>query len=260
MRALTVYSTRGGNGKTLTSLFLGITAAKRGLKTVVIDADFEAPSLTHLLNNRKKEKSWVEYLENDDIELEELINTAVIGNLDIIFSPPPRIGKNFLGWKSDSWWKEALKKAILAKGELQEMGYDLVIIDNQSGTSYNSINNMVFSEISIMVLRPSNYGLGATESVLEEIFRTLKGMKRRMDYYMWNQVHKVSNDDEKALLDNFLEKWDNRLTELGLNKLGLVEYNIKLNLELLNDKPNLLKQFDLIKDNYNTLMDSILSF
>ncbi len=260
MRALTVYSTRGGNGKTLTALFLGIAAVKRGLKTVVIDADFEAPSLTHLLSNQTKELTWVDYLENDNIDITDLINPNIIGNLDIIFSPPPRIGKNFLGWKADNWWKKALQKAIVAKKELELLGYDLVIIDNQSGTSYNSVNNMVFSEISIMVLRPSNYGLGATESILKEIFNTLKGMNRRMDYYLWNQVHRVSDQDERLLLDQFLEKWDDRLTALGLKKLGSVEYNIKLNLELLNDNPDLNDQFNLIKDNYNNLMDTILNF
>ncbi|MCY3412638.1 MAG: ParA family protein [Candidatus Heimdallarchaeota archaeon] len=260
MRAITVYSTRGGNGKTLTSMFLGIAAAKRGLKTIVIDADLEAPSLVHLVNNCKLNTTWVDFLENPDIDFDAVLESKCsIGDLDIILSPPPRIGKAFLGWKSKSWWKDALKKAMLAKQQLKDMGYDLIIIDNQSGTSYNSVNNLVFSELSIMVLRPATYGLGATESILNEVFNTLKGMTKRSDFYLWNQVHKVNDEEEKLLLNSFLEKWERRLNQLGLKKLGKVDYNIKLNLELLNDRPDLLKQFEYLNATYNELIEILLN-
>lgn len=259
MKSVTVYSTRGGNGKTITSLFLAIAAAKRGIKTIIIDADLEAPSLIHLLNSYTSKHSWVEYLENQEISVSSIINPSKIENLDIIFTPPPKIGKAFLGWKSNSWWKDALKRSLMAKKQLEQMGYQLIILDNQSGTSYNSLNNLVFSEISIMVLRPAAYGLGATEDILREIFLTLKDMGERTDYYLWNQVHVVQNEEEKRLLDNFLINWDERLHTLGLNKLGKVDYNTHLNLSFLSEKPDLVELFNLLEDNFDLILNLIIN-
>lgn len=260
MQSLTIYSTRGGNGKTISSLFLAIASAKRGIKTVLIDADLEAPSLIHLLDAFKSKYSWVDYLENPEIELDDLLNSCRIENLKIIFSPPPKVGKAFLGWQNKSWWKIALKHSLIAKTKLQEKGYEMIIIDNQSGTSYNSLNNLVFSEISIMVLRPASYGLGATEGILKEVFNSLKDMKERIDYYLWNQVHVVTAEDEKELLENFINKWDERLNDLGLKRLGKIDYNTKLNLSLLMENPDLLEQFGLLKENFNSLLDEVLTF
>ena len=84
-------------------------------------------------------------------------------------------------------------------------------------------------------------------------------MKERTDYYLWNQVHVITNEEEKRLLDNFLNNWDERLHALGLNKLGKVDYNTQLNLALLTEKPDLLEQFNLLEENFDDLLDLILN-
>ncbi len=92
-----VYSTRGGNGKTITSLMLAIAAARRNKKVVIIDADLEAPSLMHLLKPADEMPSWVDYLEERISDVTELPQKTNIPNLEVIYSPTPVVGKNFLG-------------------------------------------------------------------------------------------------------------------------------------------------------------------
>jgi MinD-like ATPase involved in chromosome partitioning or flagellar assembly len=155
---------------------LAIAAAKRNLKAVVIDADLEAPSLMHLLHPQKVAPTWVDYLEEYVNDITELPQKTNIPNLEVIYSPTPQVGKNFLGWKSKAWWQQALKRSMIAEQELHQAGYDFVVLDNQSGTSLNSVNNMVLADASVMVIRPATYGVGAAENFIGEMYRVLRNI------------------------------------------------------------------------------------
>lgn len=260
MGTLTVYSTRGGNGKTIVSCMIAIAAAKRGYKTVILDADLEAPSLMHLLKPSSLGATWVDFLEEKIDDVPSLPKPTNIPNLDVIYSPAPKIGKNFLGWKSKDWWQQALKRSIEAEQELHHHGYDLVIIDNQSGTSLNSVNNMVLADTSVMVIRPATYGVGAAENFIGEMYRVLREIKPRKDFYIWNQVYVPADNQEQDILDNFLNRWDQTLSEHGLIKGGRINFNTKLNLGLLGETPNLQNFFSEVQDPINSLFDKVLEY
>lgn len=255
---ITVYSTRGGNGKTITSVMLGVAAIKRGLKTVIIDADLEAPSLLHLLKPEESGATWSDFLEQKIDDISELPRKCAIDGLDVIYSKEPKVGKNFLSWKGKEWWQKALRRSMIAEQELHDSGYDLVIIDNQSGTSLNSVNNMVLADATIMVIRPATYGAGAAENLLGEMYKVMRGMKPRIDLYMWNQVIKPNNDREEEILDVFLDKWNRKLKDHGLIEAGLIHFSPKLNLGLLADEPDLIDYYPELEVPLNRLLDSIL--
>jgi cellulose biosynthesis protein BcsQ len=258
VNTITVYSTRGGSGKTLTALMLGIAATERGLKTLIIDVDLEAPSFTHLFKPDDIYKSWVDYIEEEVEDVLNLPQPTFLPNLSVIYSPPPKVGKAFLGWKSSEWWQKALRLTLIAEKELQANGYDLIIFDNQSGTSLNSINNLVVADASLMVMRPSSYGLGAAEDIVKNIYFSLHGMKERNDYYIWNQVHDPVNDEERTILDNFMTRWDNNLKQYGLSNVGSVRFHSQFNLELLSDKPDFLGVYKRISDIYKEILANII--
>jgi MinD-like ATPase involved in chromosome partitioning or flagellar assembly len=255
---VTIYSTRGGNGKTITSLMLAIAAAKRNLKAVVIDADLEAPSLMHLLHPQKVAPTWVDYLEEYVNDITELPQKTNIPNLEVIYSPTPQVGKNFLGWKSKAWWQQALKRSMIAEQELHQAGYDFVVLDNQSGTSLNSVNNMVLADASVMVIRPATYGVGAAENFIGEMYRVLRNMKPRKDFYMWNQVQIPKSEQEKDILNNFLTTWDNNMEKHGLIYGGRVNFNLTLNLALLGEVTDFSKYFSEVAGPINELLDLLI--
>ena len=147
---------------------------------------------------------------------------------------------------------------LIAEKDLQESGYDLIIFDNQSGTSLNSINNLVVADASLMVMRPSSYGLGAAEDIVKNIYFSLHGMKERNDYYIWNQVHDPVNDEERIILDNFLARWDINLKQYGLSNVGSVSFHSQFNLELLSDKPDFLGVYQRISNVYKEILDTIM--
>ncbi|OLS20080.1 MAG: hypothetical protein HeimC2_38810 [Candidatus Heimdallarchaeota archaeon LC_2] len=238
---------------------IAIAAAKRNIKTVIIDADLEAPSLMHLLKPTKMDSTWVDFLEETVDDVKVLPHKTQIPNLDVIYSPTPKVGKNFLGWKSKDWWQQALKRSIDGEQRLHEAGYDLVIVDNQSGTSLNSVNNMVLADTSVMIIRPATYGLGAAEHFIGEMYRVLRDIKPRKDYYMWNQIFVPANDEDKNLLETFLQKWDTNLEKHGLINGGRIDFNTKLNLGLLGEDPQLEEFFIEVADPINSILDKILS-
>ncbi len=256
---ITIYSTRGGNGKTIVSMLLAIAASRRNLKTVLIDADIEAPSFIHLTKPLEEEYvTWVDYLDEITDDITELPQKSKIPNLDVIFSPSPKVGKNFLGWKSKEWWQHALKRSMIAEQELHQNGYDIIILDNQSGTSLNSVNNMVLADVSVMVIRPVSYGLGAAEQFIGEMYRVLRNMKPRQDYYIWNQVQAPTKEPEKIILNRFLDKWDANLSKHGLIHGGRINFNPTLNLGLLSEDTNLNDYFSEVADPINRLLDTII--
>lgn len=255
---ITVYSTRGGNGKTISSVMIAIAAAKRNLKTVIIDADLEAPSLLHLLKPSHIDLTWVDFLEEKENDISKLPIKSAIPNLEVIYSPTPKVGKNFLGWKSKDWWQQALKRSIAGEQQLHEIGYDLVVVDNQSGTSLNSVNNMVLADTSVMIIRPATYGVGAAENFIGEMYRVLRDIKPRKDYYMWNQVFDPADNEDKDVLESFLSKWDTNLQNHGLINGGRINFNTKLNLGLLGEEPQIEDFFGEIEMPINHLLDQIL--
>lgn len=257
-KTFTVYSTRGGSGKTLLSILLGITSAKKGYKTVVIDVDLEAPSLTHLIRPDGQYYSWVDYIEGRVEDLSKLPVDTFLPNLKIIYSPPPKIGQSFLGWRSKDWWQQALKKTLSAEKKLHELGYNIIIFDNQSGTSLNSINNLAVADASVMVMRPSTYGLGAAGDIVEEIYKNLQDIKPRKDFYVWNQVQQPKNEREEEILGDFIIRWDKALGNFGLVKGGIIHFEPELNFELLSESPNLLPHFETLSDAYTEIFDVLI--
>ncbi len=212
-----------------------------GYKVIIIDGDLEAPSLIHLIKPQKPVADlnyWTDYLGAKNLKVEDIINPTKLSNLSIIYSSPPEIGKSFLSKNSQRWWQNALRKSLTTQKKLYEIGYDFIIIDNQSGTSLNSVNNMILADVSLLVVRPASYGVGAAEVFIQEMHSLLKGMKPRKDFFVWNQVPVTDNPEEKTLLNHFLSKWDVKIEELGIEVATVIPFDHMLNLQLLNEITN----------------------
>ena len=238
---ITTYSTRGGSGKTLISVNLAQWFAEvKGQKTVIIDADIEAPSIDKIFKTsedcRGSNRTWVHYLDNYFERIDDAILPTTHENLFMVVSPPPEIGKRFLATKKTEWWSMALKRSIVAqKRLLGELGFDWIIFDNQSGLSMNSVNHMALADKSLLVLRPANYGVDATLEFLQEMVAILQTrIQSRRDYFIWNQVPKPQNEKEEDLLERFLGKWDQFFIDRGVRPTVRIPYVHSLAIELLN--------------------------
>lgn len=260
---VTVYSTRGGSGKTITSVSLAKRLAHRGYKTIIIDVDLEAPSILHLIHPKvdiSQINFWSDYLDaKDGVTVVNLIQQTEISNLDVIYTGTPHMGKRFLLNKKTNWWENALKRSLLAQKELYDLGYEYIILDNQSGTSLNSVNNMILADSSVLVVRPVNYGVDATESFIEEMYRILRGMKLRNDFYIWNQVINPLNEEEEQMLLTFMDKYNSIFQKAGVTLGTTIYHDRKLNLQLLSNISPLSFDFPTnIYDSIDVLIDKII--
>lgn len=237
MPTVTVYSTRGGSGKTLISVNLAYWLAKEGHKTLIIDADIEAPSLDKILLSPESERSrtWVHYLGNSVEDLASVIESTKFENLDLISSPQPEVGQEFLSSQRSEWWAVALKRSIQAQKELYErFNYEWIIVDNQSGISMNSVNHMAIADRSLLVLRPANYGVDASFRFIKEMYNILKDVRERKDFYVWNQVPIPQNKEEETQLKLFMDAWDDFFQTIGLQSTVRMSYSHSVAISLIS--------------------------
>ncbi len=122
-QVLLVCSVMPGEGKTIISSNMAISAATNGARTLLIDGDLRRPRLAKVFGVDKSHPSLLEWLSNDDQTLDHtrLICSGVHENLDIITSRP---------------LKNINPAELMGRGQLEELivwarkNYDRIIIDS----------------------------------------------------------------------------------------------------------------------------------
>lgn len=235
------HSFKGGTGKTVIATNIAYNYSNKNYKTLIIDADLLAPSMEKIFPLEKKYdefRTWTDYLENNYNDLSEVIYPTKYKNLDVIYSPPPEIGRNFLTEKSSSWWVQALKTCLHDKEKwFEELGYDFILLDNQNGISMNAANNITISDVGFLVLRPVTYGVSGTEHLLREMYSTIQGLrKRRSDYLIWNQIPKSTDEKKNKHIQKVISEWDNFFIEGGLTPISRIHYDADLSISMLQQE------------------------
>ena len=264
-KIILTHSFKGGTGKTVIATNFAYNFCKRGYKTLIIDADLLAPSMEKIFPIIKKDQSdefrtWTDYLENIYSSLGDITYPTAFKNLDIVYSPPPEIGRNFLTEKSSSWWVQALKTCLHDKEEwFDKLGYDFIILDNQNGISMNSANNITISDIGFLVLRPVTYGVSGTAHLLREMYSTIQGLrKKRSDYLIWNQIPKSEDENQNNYISEVINEWDNFFLEGGLTPISRIYYDADLSISMLKQaNKKILGTSDIMQKEIDKILGSI---
>lgn len=243
-QVILTHSFKGGTGKTVIATNFAYYFSKQGYKTLLIDGDLSAPSLFKVFprgEEIEKLKTWTEHLSGVFEHVEDVIYPTGYPNLDVIYSPPPEIGKDFLQDKSSEWWVNSMKTALQTRSVLlEDLGYDFVVLDNQNGISMNSTNNLALSDISFLVLRPVTYGISGTIHILREMYATLADMKKRNDYLIWNQVPKTSENATNTRVNFIIDTWDDFFKRGGLEGVARIDYNANFSISMLEQQSGVL--------------------
>ena len=82
MKTLMFYSYKGGSGRTVAAANVAAALAKMGRRVAIIDLDFEAPGLQHVLGAEEtpqyRSGTGVQHYLKDDIKLHDLMDDVVI--------------------------------------------------------------------------------------------------------------------------------------------------------------------------------------
>lgn len=210
-KIISFHSSKGGTGKSsLSSAYAYYLASSKGKHVLIIDADIGAPSLRHIVPGKDQKQSqdytrptWVDFLSESELAIDSItMESDLHPNLDVVHSPSPEVGVEFLVEKTKNWYGKAMRRLLKAKKEFN--AYDYVVVDNENGMSYNSTNVLTFSDINIMVVRPVYYGILESINVVEKSYMSLQELgfrEKGRDYLVWDQVPSRIIDGQEEWLE-----------------------------------------------------------
>ncbi|MHA2363980.1 MAG: MinD/ParA family ATP-binding protein [Candidatus Hodarchaeales archaeon] len=218
---ITIHSFKGGNGKSLISSALAYFCASiSNEKTIIIDCDFEAPSLNTFFKHKSPpQKTIIDFLDGHE-SIEDIITKSdLTENLDIIFAPDPTKGKKILTM-DEEWYVKTLQRMVSALNTLTDkLNYKWIIFDNQSGLSRHSTNFLMLSTSVIVILRPSRYAAQGSLDLIKSFFSKLFPFNEniRSDFLLWNQIPQGGKQKEvEQLINSFNQQFiQNRIKPIG---------------------------------------------
>ncbi len=171
MLSITIHSYRGGTGKTLLATNLAASYARKE-KVCLLDYDLRAPSI-HKTFQVSKSDYWVNDFLNGECGIKDVI-VKVSPNLYVGFACAEVDSIRDILGKTRSWEKEALNRTISIKETLKAEKFDKIIFDTAPGLFYSSINAVVASDITALVLRLENLDISGIREMLKGVYELLE--------------------------------------------------------------------------------------
>jgi len=178
-----LHSYKGGTGKTTIAANIAAYLAGRGSKICILDYDFRAPSL-HIIF-KENPRRWVNDYLNGRCELEEVLQSLsekyrLKGELTVGFANPSSEALRDMLAKDRKWEMNALKRTVKAKRIiLDDLGYDLLILDTSPGIQYSSVNAVVASDQVGLVMKGDEFDLEGTRELVKGVYEPL-GRKAKL--------------------------------------------------------------------------------
>lgn len=159
---ITIANQKGGVGKTTTSINLSAAFAFLGYKTLLIDVDPQANSTVSFLDRNKLKYSVFDFLENKDVNVDDVIQPSNIMNLSVMPSniSLAKLESKLIG-EIDSHFR--LKDRL----DAIKYKYDFIIIDTPPTLGLITINSFVASTHLLVPIQPSYFALEGTDDLLE---------------------------------------------------------------------------------------------
>jgi MinD-like ATPase involved in chromosome partitioning or flagellar assembly len=171
---IALHSFKGGTGKTLLSINLANTFARKGKKTCLLELDFSAPSFFATFGNT--DKNWM----NDYLNKACKIETVLIdystenmgkGRLFVGFADPSTEAIRDMASKDRKWEIEALCRLLSLKDTLtQEMHFDYVFFDTSPGLQYSSINAIIAADIVLIISSTDKSDVEGTRRMIHDLY------------------------------------------------------------------------------------------
>jgi chromosome partitioning protein len=186
MKIITIYSIKGGVGKTASAVNLAYFAAKSGLKTLLWDFDPQAATSFYLRVKPKLKKSIKKAVQGK-FNIENEIKATDFENLHIV--PSDFSYRNIdLFLDSESKPKKALSEMLKTAGN----DYDILIIDAPPGITLLSESLMKSSDVLAVPVIPTTLSVRTCEMMLDYINENeIKKLRPAMFFTMADKRRKI---------------------------------------------------------------------
>ena len=245
---------KGGIGKSIFTLGLGISLARLGYKIIVVDADLGGANLHTLMGVRYPPHTLEDFLLKRVQHLEDIIIETGVKNIGLICG-----ADDILGSANPTY---AQKIRILS--QIEELAADFVLLDLGAGTSFNTLDFFNYSRGKICLLTSQatslQNGYGFIKSALyRQISREFAG-EEVIQELLWQTDDKTPDSEVTSIKDilNLLQGSEPGLF-VRLRQL-LEEYQILLVVNMVRNDRDVMSGLIIreVSSNYLSLQPEIL--
>ena len=206
---IAVINQKGGVGKTTTVINLAASLSILGQNNLIIDLDPQGNATTGIGKSNNKEEKNVYNLLIKKINLEEVIQSTVVKNLDVIGS-----NVNLSGLEvetANDTNRAFLLKKILDENEIYLSKYDNIFIDCPPSLSLLTIMALVASEELLVPLQTEFFALEGITQLVKTIDRIKVNLNPKLSVRgilltMFDKRNKLSSQVDKEARNYFKEK------------------------------------------------------
>ncbi len=215
MKIIAFHSYKGGTGKTHLSANLATVLAQRGHKTALLDLDFRGPNLQTLCGIEAT-VTINDLLFDPDLTGEDILVSfeekykiplyAAFASTDF-----RKMGDIVRADKKQR--QRSLKRILRLRDELSEAGFDYTIIDTSPGVQMESIDGLVISDATCLVLKADDFDISGTKSMVTQLYSLLDSK----NYVVLNRVVAEKCPPEQGVWDNedvqMVKRFEETITE-----------------------------------------------
>jgi MinD-like ATPase involved in chromosome partitioning or flagellar assembly len=199
-KIIAVHSYKGGTGKTLLSVNLAATFAKKGKKVCLFDLDFRAPSLFSILKVENAECYLNDYL-NGTCDISKVLidlssRISGEGKFFVGLANPATEAIRDMSAKDRKWEMRALGRLLsLRNALLNDKGFDYVIFDTSPGLQYSSINAIVTADLVLVATTSDRSDVDGTRRMLRELYNLFEKKTGLVINKVLDAASKAKRDD-----------------------------------------------------------------
>ena len=232
LKSLAILSNKGGVGKTSIAVNIAVYLAKQGKQVLLLDHDFQGPSLMTFFPAKV---NWINDYMMGEKDLEECIQKIdpktydITGNLFVGFANPNHeaIRENLAIDSKKSM--KMLQNLVKLKRDIKEPPFNIqyFIIDCSPGIGFLSVNPILVSDISLFILKISNADLYGTTEMISGLYENLKTKSLILANHIPPQF--MNNPKKMRMLESIIEeRFISKTGEKGMEFLGWIPADLDL--------------------------------
>ncbi|MBN2011976.1 P-loop NTPase [candidate division KSB1 bacterium] len=211
-RVITVGGGKGGVGKTMFTVLLGLSLVKVNKRAVIVDADFRSPSMNSMLRVKTPQHSLKDFLSRQVADINAILQLTSFKNLRLISGATGILGMT----------EYCFSQCSHLISNLRSIDADFILIDLESGTSREAIDLFLTADERIIIANPNPMSLQENYAFLKLCqFKKLRDIFRR-DPHMFSLIRRTfesNNSEDYQELKYELYEYSRLHSEISLDFL-----------------------------------------